>query len=36
MYNMTQERLESMRRRYPPGTEVTLNSMEEKAICHPD
>ncbi len=26
--NMTQERLESMRKRYPPGTEVTLNSME--------
>lgn len=26
--NMTSERVESMRRRYPPGTEVTLNSME--------
>ena len=35
MYNMTQERLESMRKRYPPGTEVTLNSMEKESQIPP-
>ena len=35
MYNMTQERLESMRKRYPPGTEVTLNSMENESQMPP-
>ena len=35
MYNMTQERLESMRKRYPPGTEVTLNSMEKESQMPP-
>ena len=33
--NMTQERLESMRKRYPPGTEVTLNSMEGESHMPP-
>ena len=33
--NMTSERLESLRRRYPPGTEVTLNSMEGESHMPP-
>ena len=33
--NMTQERIEAMRRRYPPGTEVTLNSMEGESHMPP-
>ena len=32
---MTQERIEAMRRRYPPGTEVTLNSMEGESHMPP-
>lgn len=32
---MTQERIEDMRRRYPPGTEVTLNSMEGESHMPP-
>ena len=33
---MTQERIEAMRRRYPPGTEVTLNSMEGESHMPPE